>query len=203
MLTRLSPDLPSHHPVPVAAGGTLEQQVEQVRAELRQAREDHRKLIESLVAWHERLNGDGSLQIADATIDGTPIGASGASTGAFTTLSVSTSSTFPTTSTTPAPTAAAGTFTTVSATLKVTNVGNRRLFTCIVTITTNGTAAGHIIVPMPFTAAEVTAVSGVNASNGLALAALVSGANLLIYKYDATYPGGDGVALQVQGGVAV
>src|SRR5688572_6381929 len=67
----------------------------------------------------------GALAITEASLDGSPVGASDADTGKFTTLEVTTSSTFPTGTTTPTVTAGSGTLTTVSATLSYTKIGNR------------------------------------------------------------------------------
>lgn len=200
MLTLLSPDLPLLSPVAVASSGTLEQQVEQVRAELRQAREDHRKLIEAIVAWHERLNGDGSLQIADATIDGTPIGADTPDTGAFTTLAVSTSSTFPKSNTTPTVTSSTGTLTTVSATLNYTSYGDRVAFDALITLTTNGTGGGYLILPLPVTPAASQAGSGRIPTLALTLDVGINvNGTALIRLYDGTYPGADGRTYQISG----
>jgi hypothetical protein len=61
--------------------------------------EEVKRLWEALIADRERLNStEGAIQIADATVDGTPIGA----TGKFTTLEVTLSSIFPVASFTPA-----------------------------------------------------------------------------------------------------
>lgn len=51
--------------------------------------EEHRRLVEAIRAWHERLNGEGALQIADATLDNTPIGATTKAAGSFSSLNVS------------------------------------------------------------------------------------------------------------------
>jgi len=103
-------------------------------------------------------------------------------------------------STTPGATAGSGTFTTVACALKYTKIGNRCLFNTTVTITTNGTAATYVSVPLPFAAAEITACAGVEtAVTGAALAAYANGSNLIIRKYDATYPGADSYVLSVSG----
>lgn len=152
--------------------------------------------------WFE-LEKKGALTITEASVDDTPIGASGPDTGKFTTLEVTTSSTFPTSSTTPTVTAGGGAFTTVSGAVRSVKIGDRRFYTATVVITTNGTAATYVVVPMPDAAAETTASSGVDATNPVALTGYVTGSNLLIYKYDGTYPGADGKTLVMSGSYRV
>ena len=102
--------------------------------------------------------------------------------------------------TNPTPTAASGTFTSVSSTLVTEIIGNRLAYTCAVVITTNGTAAGHIVVPMPIAAAELTPAYGMdNAATTSAMAAYVLNSNLIIKKYDGTYPGASGRSIFVSG----
>lgn len=91
--------------------------------------------------------------------------------------------------TTPTITASSGTFTTVSCTLNYTKIGRAVTFTATITITTAGTAAGFIDMPVPFAAVGVGSVSGVE---GAATAAAVNGlitngsSSMQIYKYDGT-----------------
>jgi hypothetical protein len=142
--------------------------------------------IARMVVQHfESLNKAGALELAD--LDAT-----------IAALTVSNSSVFPTTSTTPTPTAASGSFTSVSCTLNITKVGNCRLFTCKVTITTNGTAAGRVKVPLPETPAEESGFGGIS-TVALAGVAKISPAELQIFKYDGTYPGADSTTLEVSG----
>lgn len=103
-----------------------------------------------------------------------------------------------TSSTTPTPTAGSGTFTSVTAAVEGQTVGNRFEFTATVTITTNGTAATDVRVPMPFSAAEDTGFGGWRSGN-VGLAARITGNSLRITDYDGVYPGADGFALRVSG----
>jgi hypothetical protein len=91
MLTRLPIDLPTAE----FGAGTVEERLARLEQE-------HRRTLESLLAIFEGLNKEGVLDIADAVINGTPIGATSADTGEFTTLEVVTSSIFPVASFTPA-----------------------------------------------------------------------------------------------------
>lgn len=100
--------------------------------------------------------------------------------------------------TTPTPTAAAGTFTTVAAEVNCTKIGRAVVFDCLVAITLNGTAAGYVIVPLPYTAADIAGMGGYK-DTGVGLTSFVSGANLYIFRYDGAYPGADGVNLFVAG----
>lgn len=102
----------------------------------------------------------------------------------------------------PTVTAFTGTFTSVSAALKYTKVGNRVFFNCAITITTNGTAASWVTFTLPFQPAEAAAVSGVNQTTGMALCGYVGtggGGDCNVFKYDATYPGASATTLLVQG----
>lgn len=100
--------------------------------------------------------------------------------------------------TTPTPTAASGTFTTVAATLSYTKVGNRVAWNATITITTNGTAAGRVILPLPFTnGSQAAGVCGVRTDSGVAVAGRVaaSGTNADIWLFDGTYPGATGATI--------
>lgn len=100
-------------------------------------------------------------------------------------------------SATPTPTSGSGSFTTVSAVTNYTKVGNLVRVRAAVVITTNGTAAGYVSIPMPFTAADTTAIAGTDNAGAFGLCGYVTGANMLVYKYDGTYPGADGRTLQM------
>jgi hypothetical protein len=91
--------------------------------------------------------------------------------------------------TTPTPTAGSGTFTTVSAALKYTKIGNLVSFTCVITITDAGTAASSLLLPLPFTAAASSPGYGrETASTGFGLSVGITGgsASATILKYDNT-----------------
>ena len=101
--------------------------------------------------------------------------------------------------TAPTPTAFSGTFTSVAATVQYMQIADRCFHTTTVTITTNGTADGYISVPMPVKAARLTGQNGTDATGFVALCGYVTGSNLLIKKYDNTYPGADGKTLVMSG----
>jgi hypothetical protein len=105
--------------------------------------------------------------------------------------------------TSPTITSGGGSFTTVSGTVNYTKIGNRVIYDVTVTITTNGTANTYVLVPMPFAAAATTSVTGANLSTGTALSGYTSGSNLIIFKYDGTYPGASSTVLNVAGNFRV
>jgi hypothetical protein len=89
--------------------------------------------------------------------------------------------------TTPTVTATVGTFTSVSATLKWQKVGNIYHVSGSVTITTAGTAAGQIKVPLPATPAAGSSFSAYEGqATGFVCGAFapVADANIYIAKYD-------------------
>lgn len=100
--------------------------------------------------------------------------------------------------TTPTVTAGSGSFTTVAAEVNYTKIGRAVAFDCTVVITTNGTAATFVQVPMPFTAASVCGFGGFK-DTGVGLTSYINGANLYMYRYDGAYPGANGVNLFVAG----
>ena len=99
---------------------------------------------------------------------------------------------------TPTVTATSGTFTTVSATGRYTRVGKLCVTQFAVTITTNGTAAGQVVVTAPFGALAAVTYMGVtresNATGNAGYAAISSGGGASFYcaNYDNTYMGGTG-----------
>lgn len=99
--------------------------------------------------------------------------------------------------TTPTPTAGGGSFTSVSAAVNYTKIGNLVRVRVAVTITTNGTAATYVSIPMPFNASETTAIAGSHNSGTYGLCGYVTAGNMIVFKYDGTYPGADGTTLQM------
>jgi hypothetical protein len=100
---------------------------------------------------------------------------------------------------TPTITATSGTFTTVSATGRYTRVGKLCVTQFAVTITTNGTAAGQIVITAPFGAGGGgTIYQGTtresNATGFLGSCAISSGggASFYVSAYDNSYMGGSG-----------
>lgn len=107
----------------------------------------------------------------------------------------------------PTPTSGSGSFTTVSATgyYQIDAEDTRYVdFRVAVTITTNGTAATDIRVPLPFTSTSDSvgsAIAGYESATGTAAVGYIAPTStyLRILKYDASYPGADGRALQMTG----
>ena len=96
------------------------------------------------------------------------------------------------------PTGQTGTFTSVAATVCTLKSGRTVQARIRVTDTTNGSAAGYVAVPMTYQAATDTPCVGKEiGATGYALTGQVNGSNtnLVISRYDAAYPGGNGYVL--------
>lgn len=107
----------------------------------------------------------------------------------------------PWTAYTPLVSSLTGTFTTVSATGRFKQLGSTVFVEIIITITTNGTAAGNVVASLPIAAVSSGAVlSGrENAAVGKMLQGLTQSGSIAIWNYDNTYPGADGYQLEVSG----
>lgn len=93
------------------------------------------------------------------------------------------------TSYTPTITSGTGTFTAVSGTINWIQIGKTVRFRAVVTITTNGTAAGYVKVTMPFTPVAVQAGSGFVGENSKGLTVIIAtDAIYLIHAADGSYP---------------
>jgi hypothetical protein len=102
----------------------------------------------------------------------------------------------------PTVSAGSGTFTSASAALRYQTSGKQTFFNVVVNITTNGTAAGNVIVSgLPFTfGGNCTAAGRAIAISGKMLQSLgQGGTSLSIWNYDNTYPGANGEQLVVNG----
>lgn len=89
--------------------------------------------------------------------------------------------------TTPTVTSGTGSFTSVSCALNYTKIGNRVFGTAVATITTAGTAAGALNIPMPFTVGGASAFTGYESATGFAVAGRAdASATPAIFKYDGT-----------------
>lgn len=101
---------------------------------------------------------------------------------------------------TPVVTANTGTFTTVSAIARYTKIGNMVYVSFEVVITTNGTAAGSILVSLPFNAAATysNVGAGIQVSTAKSVTALIQPGlgSARLFLYDGTYPGGSGVTIE-------
>jgi hypothetical protein len=130
----------------------------------------------------------------------TPIGAGATLTNSI--LENNYGSTYEQAGTTPTPTSGTGSFTSASATLKYMKSGKRVDFTATVIITTNGTAAGYVSIPLPF-AAEARSVCCMafdeTAVLGLTGYISSSASAVRIYTNTGTYPGATGKTLMVSG----
>lgn len=103
---------------------------------------------------------------------------------------------------TPTVTATSGSFTSVAGATRYRQVGKIIYISITVTITTKGTAAGAISVPLPVNcvAAGKYILSGrEKQSAGKMLQGEVGTTAVLIFNYDNTFPGADGYVCVVSG----
>lgn len=100
---------------------------------------------------------------------------------------------------TPTVTSGSGTITTASGSLTYQQVGKFIYCDLSVTITTNGTGAGYINVTLPFTPVSGNLAGRENALTGVCVTGTPSGANILIRKYDNSYPGATGATFTLSG----
>ena len=92
-----------------------------------------------------------------------------------------------------------GTFTSATATMRYKQIGKLVLVQFVVTITTNGTAAGYVQLTLPRIASAVYAGGGiVTSGSGIAVNAATATASSALYlrKTDGTYPGADGTSIE-------
>jgi hypothetical protein len=109
---------------------------------------------------------------------------------------------------TPTVTPSSGSFTTVSATGRYKQLGKTLFLNIVITITTNGTAAGFITTTMPtgITPADYPTLTGQErAIAGFLLRsrATPSSGSIEIWKHDNSYPGGDGHVLTLSGVIEI
>jgi hypothetical protein len=96
--------------------------------------------------------------------------------------------------------AQSGSFTSVSATARYKAIGKTIFFNLKITITTNGTAASAVSSTLPFSGVAGRSYSLAGTSSlGKALWAEIQGGILYIKNYDNSYPGANGVDLNVSG----
>ncbi|OMQ42826.1 hypothetical protein BKP54_21330 [Ensifer sp. 1H6] len=105
---------------------------------------------------------------------------------------------------TPSATPASGTFTTATATGRYRVRGKSVEFSASLSITTNGTAAGGINISLPFQAAAgvgYALAADERAASGVLCRASVaaSGLTAQVFRYDNTYPGGNGAVIVISG----
>jgi hypothetical protein len=101
---------------------------------------------------------------------------------------------------TPVITASAGAFTTVSASGHYSVANGVCSFTATITITTNGTASGYVVMSLPVQRTHDFAVCGrASVSSKQLQGVSVAGDNIAVLNYDGGYPGSDGESLIVSG----
>lgn len=105
------------------------------------------------------------------------------------------------TSYTPTVTSNSGSFTSVSATGYYFKIGNLLFVEMLIAITGNGSAAGYISASLPMStdSRQYVFAGRETASNGLMLQGIANGSSVGIFKYDNTYPGGNGYLLRMNG----
>lgn len=103
---------------------------------------------------------------------------------------------------TPTVTSVTGSLTTVGTlNCKYLKIGKTVFYDVSITITTNGTGGGGIQFTLPFTSVDVGCGAGreqLVAGFGL-VTDIAAGTTGIIYKYDGTYPGGNGYRLNISG----
>lgn len=101
---------------------------------------------------------------------------------------------------TPSVTANSGSFTTVSATGRYKRIGKTVFISVVVTITTNGTAAGNIQVSVPLPFLSTTAMlARENAVTGFGCSSVGAASTIYVTKYDGSYLGANGYAFSISG----
>ena len=103
------------------------------------------------------------------------------------------------TTSTPTITAGSGTITTVSCTLRKLTIGKTVYFQAAITVTTNGTGAGHLKLPLGFTPSATQCANGFNAATAVTLGCQTSGTDLLIFDRNGAYPAASAQSLYVGG----
>lgn len=99
----------------------------------------------------------------------------------------------------PVITGATGTITLATATGRWTQVGKTTFVEIDLTITTNGTGGTAVDATLPVAGNGFSAFSGRDFTSGKMLQGVVSGATLVIFNYDNSYPGADGERLVISG----
>jgi hypothetical protein len=101
---------------------------------------------------------------------------------------------------TPTISAASGTFTSASVGGRYKVVGKTVYVAIVISIATNGTAAGYVIASLPATGISTQILVGrENAVVGNILQAIVIGGNVAIINATNGYPGGNGYSLVIDG----
>jgi hypothetical protein len=100
---------------------------------------------------------------------------------------------------TPTVTAQSGSITTASGSIVYQRIGRFINFYVSVSITTNGTGAGAVILSLPFTVAGGVLNGRENSLTGAQVNGIPSGSTIQIRKYDNSYPGGSGASMTLSG----
>ena len=100
---------------------------------------------------------------------------------------------------------ASGAFTTVSASGNYVQIGKLWFFNILITITTNGTAAGNVTATFPPGVVSSYTQIAVGKAAGVSGKALIAqtGSTLTITNYDNTYPGSSGEILVITGCIVI
>lgn len=98
-------------------------------------------------------------------------------------------------------TSGSGTITTATGTIRYYREGRRMFIRATASITTNGTGAGFVKMTLPFAviAGNSVLAGRENSIAGVAVLGVASGTTLDLYRYDNTYPGGNGASIVVEG----
>jgi parallel beta-helix repeat protein len=100
---------------------------------------------------------------------------------------------------TPTATASTGTITTSSASMKYKRDGKFIKVILTVTITTNGTGSGTVVITSPFSLVGGAMIGRESVVSGKAVIADVSGTSIYLRNYDNTYPGANGASIKLSG----
>jgi hypothetical protein len=96
-------------------------------------------------------------------------------------------------------TAETGTFTLATGSVRLKRNGKTVHVNGSVVITTNGTAAGAVLVNMPYAALEPTIIAGRDDTTNNLLQGRIDGGVLALRRYDGIYPGASGRILRFSG----
>ena len=143
------------------------------------------------------FTGSGTAALATLTSFGRTLIDDADATAAQTTLGLQNAWT----TSTPAVTSQSGTITTANSTMRYQKIGKTVHFSINITITTNGTGAGTVTFPLPYTPIKDTTFAGYNKGSGanLSVFAVAGAATCYIATNAGAYPGSSGFNCVVSG----
>jgi hypothetical protein len=102
---------------------------------------------------------------------------------------------------TPVVTPNAGSLTSVTPSCRYIVLGKLIVFTMNIIITTNGTGSGYLIATVPVSPGVMPSCSfaAIRSNDFASVSCILSAGQLLLFKYDGTYPGVDGTTITVSG----